>query len=344
MLKIKRFSLSTCEALQDDSCRRQFYEPIEGRPFSPFLIQDPFGLRNAIVPVFRQELDGRMYGMGTAFHIDGFGNFLTAHHVVDFVDGDQQNRPILFLSMHAIVFGTFRIPSDCFAPIDTVFTSMIKKDDPLANLRGISPLYPEADISVLKLSKIGPSAKRPQTLPVRLQGLPTKVGDIVLAIGFPKLDLSEIDNQAQAKLLTEGMYGAYGRIVKIHQNGRGELNRMPVFEVECDWPSGMSGGPVFNQNGEVIGMVSRSIRFEDNSLGVGYAAHFGLCPALRAITPTLDISNPGWRRCWGVFKNAGGELISMHQLEEEAVNALRADQSYQSISNQIGTDNYIYMT
>jgi hypothetical protein len=58
------------------------------------------------------------------------------------------------------------------------------------------------------------------------------------------------------------MYGAYGRIVDVHPNGVGTANPSPVIEVETDWPPGMSGGPVFNQAGDVVGIVSRSIRAE----------------------------------------------------------------------------------
>ena len=82
------------------------------------------GFRNAIIPVFCQQVDGRMYGVGTAFHVDGFGNFLTAYHVIDFVEKHLSGRPILFLSMHAVVFGTINIPPDCFVPADEVIASM----------------------------------------------------------------------------------------------------------------------------------------------------------------------------------------------------------------------------
>jgi serine protease Do len=51
--------------------------------FTPEIFSDPFGVRRAIVPVFEREPNGKLQRVGAAFHVDGWGHFLTAHHVVD---------------------------------------------------------------------------------------------------------------------------------------------------------------------------------------------------------------------------------------------------------------------
>lgn len=306
-------------------------------------IYDPFGLRNAIVPVFRQHTDGRMFGMGTAFHVDGFGGFLTAYHVVDFAKEDRASRPILFHSMHAVVYGTVGIPSDCFVPATEVIAPMVDVMDPLAALRGESVQQPAIDVASLRASG-GPAARAPQTLPVRISGWTPKPGEIVLAVGFPQLDLSELNDADQSTLLTEGMYGAYGRIVAIHPDGTSSSNRTPVFEVESDWPSGMSGGPVFNRSGEVVGMVSRSLRVDPGTVGVGYAAHFAIAPDLPRLVPLLNGCSPGWRSCWGVFRRSGGSLISVHASREDAEMAATSasePQEIKPITNRIGTADFM---
>lgn len=344
MSNLEPFIIRTCEGPRGARPRIRGYEPKPGAPFSPFEIYDPFGLRNAIVPVFCQHTDGRMYGVGTAFHVDGFGNFLTAYHVIDFVEKHPAGRPILFLSMHAVVFGTISIPPDCFVPADEVIASMMESDDPMAALRGQPSRRPAIDAALLKPEPIGPGARPPQTLPMRTNGWVPRVGEIVLAIGFPQLDLSEVDLVKQSALIDEGMYGAYGRIVAIHEDGVSRSNPTPVFEVESDWPGGMSGGPVFNRNGEVVGMVSRSLRAESEHAGTGYAVHFSLARDIELLTPNVDRFNPGWRRCWGVFTSAMSQPISMHAAKgqaEAAASRLEEHADIRSIAHRIGTSDFM---
>lgn len=155
------FVIQTCESRHDAKSRKISLAPAEGKPFSPFEIQDPLGIRNAIVPVFRQTLDGDMYGMGTAFHVDGYGNFLTAHHVVDFVGEKPESRPVLFLSMHAVVFGQVNIPSDCFVPAAEILAVMADSDNPLDILRGRHTRRPTLDVAVITPEILGPDVRRP---------------------------------------------------------------------------------------------------------------------------------------------------------------------------------------
>jgi serine protease Do len=338
------FVVRTCEAIASGSARAHRLQPTKGRPFSPFEIYDPFGLRNAVVPVFRQGVDGLMCGVGTAFHVDGFGNFLTAFHVVDFLGQIPESRPILFFSMHAVVFGTVRIPPDCFVPATEVFSSMVDAADPLAALRGKTVRQPAIDAAVLRAAEHGPRAKAPQTLPVRRRGWSPRLGEVVLAIGFPQLDLSEVSEAMQTALLNEGMCGAYGRITDIHPNGTSTSNPTPVFQVESDWPAGMSGGPVVNQRGEVVGLVSRSLRATPSESGVGYGVHFALAHDVELLTPTLDHDNPGWRNCWGVLAGSENQLVSVHvsrsSAEREATSGL-GKLRVLHIANRIGTSEFV---
>jgi serine protease Do len=49
-----------------------------------FRVQDPFGLRKAVVPIFQADSTDILTGMGTAFSLDPWGSFLSADHVIDF--------------------------------------------------------------------------------------------------------------------------------------------------------------------------------------------------------------------------------------------------------------------
>jgi serine protease Do len=338
------FLLSTCEGQKGRSNRTQLYLPPVGKPFAPFLIQDPFGLRNAIVPVFCHQTDGRILGMGTAFHVDGFGTFLTAHHVIDFAASRVRGNPILLLGMHAVVFGQVVIPSDCFAPATAAYFSAVEADDPLADLRGKRTQRPAIDVASINIGAVGPEARFPQALPVRLQGWRPEIGEIVLAVGFPQLDMSEVDAEAQRALISEGMFGAYGRITSIHPDGISTSNPSPVFEVESDWPSGMSGGPVFNRSGEVVGVVSRSHQGSDSHIGNGFAVDLGRAPETQQLAPSLDAINPGWSRCWGLFDDRFSRLFNVfpsRQAAEAAAYGYRAEREIAAITRKIGTDEFV---
>ncbi len=129
------FEIATCETVES-SQRHYPLDPDPERPFHPFRIQDPFGLRNAVVPVFRQDTKGQLFGLGTAFNINQFGTFLTAHHVIDFSEERGMSRPILFLSMNAILFGSLTIPSECFVPVAGYHIAMMDSDDPMGACEG----------------------------------------------------------------------------------------------------------------------------------------------------------------------------------------------------------------
>src|SRR5258708_38090331 len=65
-------------------------DPRSNEPEIDFLIQDPFGLRRAVTPVFAFDLrdgmlsdprNGISIGLGTSFYVTPFGHQLTAMHV-----------------------------------------------------------------------------------------------------------------------------------------------------------------------------------------------------------------------------------------------------------------------
>lgn len=134
------------------------------------------------------------YGMGAAFHVDGWGTFLTAAHVVDearikrplrqsdFQAG--QLKPELFekgfvlLLGQGLVYG--RVPV-ALAPANNGRLILQKTDKPLCN-----ELETLADIATVQLSPL-PPAKMIATIPIRLSGRLPDPGETVLAVGFPEL-------------------------------------------------------------------------------------------------------------------------------------------------------------
>lgn len=358
-MSFKPFYVGTCGDKVGNKHPTVFKPASEEMPFKPFLIQDPFGLRKSVVPVFRRNVNGEIYGMGTAFHIDGWGTLLTADHVIEFtrklpkpaltwpqISQDSNcDQPVILLGM-GLIYGTTRIPKEAFALVKRILSTIRQNDNPLASLQGKMELENAADLAVMT-ALIRPSERipAPHFIPVRASGWFPTVGETVLAIGFPELKQQQLDEHAQESLLSEGMCGAYGKIRAIYPGGVSKTNPTPVFEVECNWRSGMSGGPVFNLLGEAVGLVSRSLPPENDLPGVGWATCFGLIPYFNKLVPTLDVLNPKWRRGWAVFRSEPWHLAGFFKTEEEAqqfANSMNSSYQVKYGSNNFGTDDFIH--
>lgn len=343
------FNIKTCEAIAMQEAGYVLV-PQQNKPFDPFLIQDPWSLRKAIVPVFRRDTNGNVVGMGTAFHVDGWGSFLTADHVIDFVRNqlrtNKQNSDLehvmLFLGI-GLVFGTVTIPKEAYLFGTEFVSALYQKDDPISLLKGESSMDILADLAVIT-APFRSNSIIPHTVPIKAAGWNPSIGETVLAIGFPELNFEKHENNETATL-SEGMYGAYGKITNIRPNGVSESRPNPVFEVECNWPSGMSGGPIFNSRGEVIGLVSRSIVNNDGSVGIGWATSFSHIPYFRTMAPTFDVLNPMYRQGWAVLKSNPWDLAGFFKTETEAKQLLTClDSAYEVKfgSSRFGTDDFIY--
>ena len=358
-MSINPFYVGTCENIANNERPIIFKPTLEEKPFEPFLIQDPFGLRKAVVPVFKRKINGEICGMGTAFHVDGWGTFLTADHVIEFarevqssasswkdISQNPSEQPVLFLGM-GLVYGSLEIPKESFAAVAFMASFLQERFDPLANLTGVARPKHAVDLSVMSAEIVShPDVPPPHFIPVRASRWQPTIGETILAVGFPELECQRLEKHDPKLLLSEGMFGAYGRITKIHANGINQSNPSPVFEVECNWRSGMSGGPVFNSSGEVVGLVSRSLPPDNDLPGVGWATYFELIPNFNELVPTLDEFNPRWRRGWAVLKSTPEHwhLADFFKTEAEAqqlAESIGYDYEVKFGSRLFGTDNFV---
>lgn len=335
--------------------------PGSGNPFR-FFIQDPFGLRRAIVPVFLSNGE-HLIGSGTAFHVDHFGTLVTADHVVsairegrDFGNFEPNteklfdlaptnSRPYIWLG-GVMVYGHAPLPEGMLVGVDLVRSPLRKLDDPMAALMGRSDAGIAADVAALKIEPV----KRKDwlaTLPIRVSGWRPKKGDTVIAVGFPEIKDEILDPSTARHLLSEGMYAGYGTVIAAHPTGRDSSNPSPVIEVEADWPAGMSGGPVFNESGEVVGLVSRSIAPEEGKkTGHAWFVCFQWIPDLVPLLPTIDVCNPAHRLGWAVLRPEPWHLLHFCETRDQATElivALPEGHHYEIRfgSNRIGSDDFI---
>ena len=352
------FIVQTCES-RICGARRVPLQPSSGSHLAPFEVGDPFGLRKAILPVFERTPDGLLIGVGTAIHLDGWGGCLTAEHVVDFlrthlpegglngaptmeVDPSLHGHAVLLLGI-GIIYGMAKIPEWAFAPIIATCAASREIDDPMAALRGRRLFEISQDVARIQ-AIFAPSAPHPpQVLPLQLRGWQPSIGEYVLAFGYPELKPSaEMSNFEIQAIVEDGLHCAYGQITRLFPGGRDSTNPTPVFEVEANWPSGMSGGPVVNEQGNVIGIVSRSLAPDGNLPGAGYAACLPWIPEISRLTPHLDKDNPGHRLGFAVLDDQE-KLVGVwptlglaHDYAEQGVK-----RKVFACSHRIGTDEYI---
>lgn len=287
-----------------------------------FLIQDPFNLRKQVLPILTIDRNsGFLTGLGTAFRAGPFGTFLTAEHVLNdhFVTpeaGDSAIAAVLFGI--GLVYGTVGLSSKYFAPIREAMCWRSATDEPPVLIGAPQPPRMVADVMRFHVDASavpGPQAAPP--LPIRLSGRRPEVGDRVMAIGYPELTCLQHEEPDKAMRFTERMYGAVGRVTSLLPQGRGTSRPWPMIEIEAHWRSGMSGGPVFNEQGEVIGLVSFSLEPDGELPGVGYATDFAGVQ-LHHLVPGIDPSNPGWALGWGVVRREPWHLAGLFPDQEQA--------------------------
>lgn len=360
------FCVQTCEARAAREARRPVPER-DGSAPTPFEISDPFGLRKAVLPVFRREPNELLVGMGTAFHLDGWGGCLTAEHVVEFVrahlpaggldgtptmliDPSKNSHAVLLLGV-GLVFGDVAVPDWAYAPVVSAQAFAQERDDPMALVRGQQTFEVAQDIAGLQVllhRDAFHEGDRPHTLPIQVSGWTPTVGERVLALGFPQLRPSEVmEGSLLRPIIEDGLHGSYGTITGLFPQGRDRLNPTPVFEVEADWPSGMSGGPVFNNAGNVVGIVSRSLAPDGDSRGVGYATCLKWVRDLARLAPSVDIENPGYRLGYAVLDQGQQQLAGVWPNRTLALrHATQCGPGHRVLacSHRIGTDEYVCMS
>lgn len=328
------------------------YLPRDDQDEALFRIDDPFGLRSVIIPLFFIDRETEeISGIGTAFSVDPFGTYLTAYHVLEsrvtqsFFNGPELGAVFGFFSP-GLVFGRAPIPRDSFVFLHEAETIRGERESPLLHL-------PNRTLNVFDCAKLtfDPRSARVQRtrgfLPLQVNGgNPPVIGDRVMAVGYP--GVMNVRHVPESNLVhfTEGLFGAVGTITEILPQGRNTNRPWPTFVVSSKWPSGISGGPIFNENGYVIGIVSSSLHDPNvDELTEGYSFWFRPLPAMRRFLPVVDTDNEGSLLVWGVLRKNPWRLAGIFAMREQA-EAYRTElgAEYEVIfgSNRFGTDDFVY--
>ncbi len=318
--------------------------PFEANAVHPegrFLIQDP-EYRKRILPLFDfalEEPERRVVGQGTVFRIDPWGNCATAFHVFEdafYLGGAtgremllRQDRGIVALEVDGIAYGAAPVAPSRWRPMNGAFSSAGIQSRPLQSPR----LQNITELLALSILPSAPKTNGTEFLHADLNGWRPSIGEVVLGIGYPNLDKEEAGPDDRP--ISQYMYGAYGEVTDIEPLDLGRSRPWPMVRVKADWPGGMSGGPVFNATGNVIGIVSSGVDATTST-----AMIFGGWGAVHQTLRSLDPSKAGSFLCFAIL-NASEKLIDValnrHAAESRAAEIHGAFVSRVSLKYETGS-------
>ncbi|WP_428546763.1 S1 family peptidase [Profundibacter sp.] len=260
-----------------------FAKEFENRPkiLGKYSCYDPGGWGRCVCPVF--ATDGiETKGCGTGFFVRGIPFGITAEHLLDIgsiefpsISADGERELDLsslkyglstIIPSRSVIMGTVYIPKVYSQPVQQFVFDVAVKDDPIAEMKGKMRVERLSDILLLKFQSDAPLP--PENWLPRVSIKSPEIGEWVCAVGFPDIKLISETN-ARGFMQNEGMALSFAQITDIKLDGRGYYERSPIAFVESDWPSGMSGGPVFNASGRIVGVVSRELSGNDNKPSCG---------------------------------------------------------------------------
>jgi serine protease Do len=283
----------------------------------PELNQDP-RLRAMILPMFRFDPASpaeRPFGLGTAFRIDPWANCATAFHIIEDMLTLEKGELTLrddvrfaALEIEGIVYGALPLPKDAWRPL-TGFYAEAGKTQP-ALLHEKPQIRNLTEIACLNIERSHRPSPMPY-LPVALMSEPPKLGDVVTGYGFAGLDV-EKDGKGEERPMTQYLYQSTGEVLEVTPADLTSTMPWPRFRVSAEWPSGMSGGPVVNASGNVIGVISRGWSGEADST----ATHFAGWEVSRRTFGTIDPCAPRRFRAFAAVDVEGNLRFAGQNLEE----------------------------
>jgi len=310
-----------------------------------YLIQET-AVRSRVLPLFGfdpQNPDQRPTGFGTAFRVDPWSRCVTAFHVSEeLFDINPVNREIVLspnlrlcaLEMPELGYGLMRVPREAWRPIAEAYALYDIDESALVCVR----LRNLTELIVLRIRPSAPTDNLMPYYPLDLRNWHPRVGERVMALGYAGLDIEPHENASPIRPIDSPLYASIGEIIDIEPADPNRRRSWPIIRVNANWPGGMSGGPVFNENGHVIGIVSTGCE----GMGGASATFFSGWRAPEQTLGSIDPDRPGYFLCWGAF-NESGQLVysSQDRAQAESIGLERNADSFGLVSIDPQTEEWV---
>ncbi len=229
----------------------------------------PHPSQMSVMPVVAYRNDV-FRAVGTCFAISNHGLVLTARHVID----------------DALALTNGRL-TDPRRGVGALYVAEPTSKNETTNLvGGILPankvhLSMAFDLAIMHLKlPVTTKTQKPINMPLLTLGvgLPV-VGLTCIALGYHSMNWGAANDGIHTQKVMQNYSATRGEIRQVHIPKRDNVNlSFPCFEVSSRYDGGMSGGPVINQTGSVIGVVCSSFGEPDDCGHLSYASLIG--PAL----------------------------------------------------------------
>lgn len=159
---------------------------------------------------------------------------------------------------------------------------------------------------------------------------------MVTGYGFAGLDVAK-NGKGEERPMTQYLYESAGEVTEVMPADPSSSMPWPRFRVSAEWPSGMSGGPVVNARGNVIGVISRGWTGEAGST----ATHFAGWEVSRRTFATIDPYAVRRFRAFAAIDDEGTVRFLGQEVEEAKAFAQREGMTMRAVSCSPDTGEWI---
>lgn len=205
-----------------------------------------------VAPILFRYDGKRTKNMGTAFCIahstSGEAIYVTARHVVEGLENATNIEPMLLLPTHEV--------EEKKENLTGIFIEQVS----------VSPSH--SDVAIVTISpKSSPSPVAKKIKVLKISYDEPVIGMYVMGLGYAHPNQTDEEEKAEFNISYQ-FKASRGRIEELHKNQRDTFQvNFPSFRTTGKYLRSMSGGPVIDQSGKVIGVISTGIDNEGEPIG-----------------------------------------------------------------------------